>query len=299
MSEKIRVPDIGSGEGEVIELMVKIGDRIETNQSILTLESDKAIMEIPAPKAGVIKSMKVKLGDRLKEGDELFELEVEVEAAAAPAPSGAPAVETIAVGPTEVGSDGSSSVDTPEQRSHTQSMNDDTMNQIDQKLSGIEDRMDKRIDRMEQSEDRRADAYRREQEARDRLYAERFEATNRRLEDRDIVIDSKLDTMNTSIMSAAEKIGEFKADLASSLKAVKESNQSTAQFIVGIIIASVLAFLAINATMIFGAKSFFDSGKEIAALQSSIDDLKKSISSQNPAPSVKPETLSPQPSPKN
>ncbi|HEX8596784.1 MAG TPA: dihydrolipoyllysine-residue acetyltransferase [Pseudomonas sp.] len=91
MSELIRVPDIGNGEGEVIELMVKVGDRIEADQSILTLESDKASMEIPAPKAGVIKTMKVKLGDRLKEGDELFELEVEGDAAAAPAEAAAPA----------------------------------------------------------------------------------------------------------------------------------------------------------------------------------------------------------------
>src|SRR5690606_25350977 len=64
MSELIRVPDIGSGEGEVIELFVKVGDRIEAEQSLLTLESDKASMEIPAPKAGVDKSLKVKLGDR-------------------------------------------------------------------------------------------------------------------------------------------------------------------------------------------------------------------------------------------
>ncbi|MCH5570420.1 dihydrolipoyllysine-residue acetyltransferase [Pseudomonas syringae] len=93
MSELIRVPDIGNGEGEVIELMVKVGDRIEADQSVLTLESDKASMEIPAPKAGVIKTMKVKLGDRLKEGDELFELEVEGEAAAAAAAAPAPAAE--------------------------------------------------------------------------------------------------------------------------------------------------------------------------------------------------------------
>ena len=91
MSELIRVPDIGSGEGEVIELFVKVGDTVEADQSILTLESDKASMEIPAPKAGVIKAMKVKLGDRLKEGDELFELEVEGEASAAAAPAPAPA----------------------------------------------------------------------------------------------------------------------------------------------------------------------------------------------------------------
>ncbi|WP_368668094.1 biotin/lipoyl-containing protein, partial [Pseudomonas sp. FSL A6-1183] len=93
MSELIRVPDIGSGDGEVIELFVKVGDRIEADQSILTLESDKASMEIPAPKAGIVKSLKIKLGDRLKEGDELLELEAEGAAAApeAPAPAAAPA----------------------------------------------------------------------------------------------------------------------------------------------------------------------------------------------------------------
>ncbi|EIK54473.1 dihydrolipoamide acetyltransferase [Stutzerimonas stutzeri TS44] len=96
MSELIRVPDIGSGEGEVIELFVKVGDRIEPEQSLLTLESDKASMEIPAPKAGVIKALKVKLGDRLKEGDELLELESDggeasAEAPAEPAAQAAPA----------------------------------------------------------------------------------------------------------------------------------------------------------------------------------------------------------------
>ncbi|WP_439877223.1 dihydrolipoyllysine-residue acetyltransferase [Pseudomonas prosekii] len=99
MSELIRVPDIGSGEGEVIELFVKVGDRIEAEQSILTLESDKASMEVPAPKAGIVKSLKVKLGDRLKEGDELLELEVEGDAAPAPAadaPAAAPAAKAEA-----------------------------------------------------------------------------------------------------------------------------------------------------------------------------------------------------------
>ncbi|WP_323614742.1 dihydrolipoyllysine-residue acetyltransferase [Pseudomonas putida] len=91
MSELIRVPDIGSGEGEIIELFVKVGDRIEADQSLLTLESDKASMEIPAPKAGVIKELKVKLGDRLKEGDELLVLEAEGAAAAPEAPAAAPA----------------------------------------------------------------------------------------------------------------------------------------------------------------------------------------------------------------
>ncbi|HYQ38574.1 MAG TPA: dihydrolipoyllysine-residue acetyltransferase [Pseudomonas sp.] len=100
MSELIRVPDIGSGEGEVIELLVKIGDRIEADQSLLTLESDKASMEIPAPKAGVIKSLKVKLGDKLKTGDELLELEAEG-AAAAPAAAEAPAAPAAPVAAAE------------------------------------------------------------------------------------------------------------------------------------------------------------------------------------------------------
>ncbi|MBD9577878.1 dihydrolipoyllysine-residue acetyltransferase [Pseudomonas sp. PDM23] len=118
MSETIRVPDIGNGQGEVIELLVKVGDRIEADQSLLTLESDKASMEIPAPKAGVVKAIKVKIGDTLKEGDEILELEAEGGAAeakaeeptqpaaeapqpaAAPAPQPAPSgggVETIKV----------------------------------------------------------------------------------------------------------------------------------------------------------------------------------------------------------
>ncbi|WP_295481195.1 dihydrolipoyllysine-residue acetyltransferase [uncultured Pseudomonas sp.] len=96
MSELIRVPDIGSGEGEIIELFVKVGDRIEADQSLLTLESDKASMEIPAPKAGVVKELKVKLGDRLKEGDELLVLEAE---GAAAAPEAAAAEEKPAAAP--------------------------------------------------------------------------------------------------------------------------------------------------------------------------------------------------------
>ncbi|WP_435634603.1 dihydrolipoyllysine-residue acetyltransferase [Pseudomonas solani] len=95
MSELIRVPDIG-GEGEVIEILVKVGDRVEADQSLVTLESDKASMEVPSPKAGVVKSLKVKIGDRLKEGDDLIELDVEGAAAAAPAaqaPAAAPKAE--------------------------------------------------------------------------------------------------------------------------------------------------------------------------------------------------------------
>ncbi|WP_415055789.1 dihydrolipoyllysine-residue acetyltransferase [Halopseudomonas sp.] len=77
MSELIKVPGIGDGEGEVIEILVKVGDKVEAEQSLVTLESDKASMEIPCPKAGTIKSIKVKMGDTLKEGDDLIELESE------------------------------------------------------------------------------------------------------------------------------------------------------------------------------------------------------------------------------
>lgn len=76
-TELIRVPDIGTGEGEVIEILVNVGDSIEAEQGLLTLESDKASMEIPAPKTGIVKNIKIRLGDKLKEGDELLELEVD------------------------------------------------------------------------------------------------------------------------------------------------------------------------------------------------------------------------------
>ena len=76
MSEVIKVPDIGGGEGEVIEILVKEGDTVEAEQSLVVLESDKASMEVPCPKGGVVKSIKTKLGDNLKEGDSLIELDV-------------------------------------------------------------------------------------------------------------------------------------------------------------------------------------------------------------------------------
>ena len=102
MSELIRVPDIG-GEGEVIEILVSPGQRIEAEQSLLTLESDKASMEIPAPRAGVVRSLKVRLGDKLREGDALLELDTDADSTAeatpseaAPAPAAAPPAEPAA-----------------------------------------------------------------------------------------------------------------------------------------------------------------------------------------------------------
>ena len=75
MSELIKVPDIG-GEGEVIEILVQVGDHVEVEQCLVTLESAKASMELPSPKAGVITAIKVKLGDTLSEGDDLIALEI-------------------------------------------------------------------------------------------------------------------------------------------------------------------------------------------------------------------------------
>jgi dihydrolipoamide dehydrogenase len=97
---EVKVPDIGDfKEVEVIELMVKPGDVIKVDQSLVTVESDKASMEIPSSHAGVVKEMKIKLGDKVAEGSLLLLLETAGDAAApapaaaaAPAPAPAPAV---------------------------------------------------------------------------------------------------------------------------------------------------------------------------------------------------------------
>ena len=74
--EDILVPDIGDFAGvEVIEILVQPGDSIQAEQSLLTLESDKATMEIPAPRAGVVKEIKVKIGDKIGVGDLILTLE--------------------------------------------------------------------------------------------------------------------------------------------------------------------------------------------------------------------------------
>ncbi len=93
---EVKVPDIGDfKEVEVIELLVKPGDTVAVDQSLITVESDKASMEIPSSQAGVVKELKVKIGDKVAEGTLLLMLETEGAAAApadsAPAPAAAPA----------------------------------------------------------------------------------------------------------------------------------------------------------------------------------------------------------------
>ncbi len=89
---EIKVPDIGDfAEVTVIELMVKPGDTVKAEQSLITVESDKASMEIPSSHAGVVKELRVALGDKVKEGSLVLMLEVAdaAGAAAAPAPAAA------------------------------------------------------------------------------------------------------------------------------------------------------------------------------------------------------------------
>ena len=76
--EKILVPDLGdASDVEVIELLVAVGDIVAEEDSLLVLESDKAAMEIPAPKSGVVKSLEVNLGDKVSSGSVILTLEVE------------------------------------------------------------------------------------------------------------------------------------------------------------------------------------------------------------------------------
>ena len=105
---EVKVPDIGDYKDvPVIEVLVKPGDTIKKEDSLVTLESDKATMEVPAPEAGVVKELKVKLGDKVSEGVVLLLLEsggaatvAKAEAPApkaeAPKPAAAPAAPALA-----------------------------------------------------------------------------------------------------------------------------------------------------------------------------------------------------------
>jgi dihydrolipoamide dehydrogenase len=97
---EIKVPDIGDFESvAVIELLVKPGDTVKAEQSLITVESDKASMEIPSSHAGVVKELKIKIGDQVKEGSVVLLLEAAGEAAAAPAAAPAPAAAATPAAP--------------------------------------------------------------------------------------------------------------------------------------------------------------------------------------------------------
>ncbi|HAB3814812.1 pyruvate dehydrogenase complex dihydrolipoyllysine-residue acetyltransferase [Salmonella enterica] len=85
-AKEVHVPDIGSDEVEVTEVMVKVGDSVEAEQSLITVEGDKASMEVPAPFAGTVKEIKISTGDKVSTGSLIMVFEVAGEAgAAAPA----------------------------------------------------------------------------------------------------------------------------------------------------------------------------------------------------------------------
>src|SRR3954470_24172138 len=100
-SNEVKVPDIGDFKTvEVIEVLVKPGDQVTKEQSLITLESDKATMEIPSPGAGVVKQIRIKVGDKISKGAPILVIvpsesqgkpAVSAPAKAVPAPSAAPA----------------------------------------------------------------------------------------------------------------------------------------------------------------------------------------------------------------
>src|SRR4051794_23459655 len=91
---EVKVPDIGDFKDvAIIEVLVKPGDVVKAEQSLITVESDKASMEIPSSHAGTVKEIKVNLGDKVNEGSVILSLEAEGAGAAAPAPE--PAKPTV------------------------------------------------------------------------------------------------------------------------------------------------------------------------------------------------------------
>src|SRR6202521_5768216 len=91
---EVKVPDIGDfTDVPVIEVLVKAGDSVKAEDSLVTLESDKATMDVPSPSAGIVKDVKVKLGDKVSEGSVIVTLEAEAgngAGAASPAQAAAP-----------------------------------------------------------------------------------------------------------------------------------------------------------------------------------------------------------------
>ncbi|WP_168409995.1 pyruvate dehydrogenase complex dihydrolipoyllysine-residue acetyltransferase [Erwinia amylovora] len=93
-AKEVNVPDIGGDEVEVTEIMVKVGDKVEAEQSILTVEGDKASMEVPAPFAGTVKEIKISAGDKVSTGSLVMVFDVE-----GAAPAAAPAAKAEAPAP--------------------------------------------------------------------------------------------------------------------------------------------------------------------------------------------------------
>jgi len=92
MTSEVRIPDLGGAKGvQVIEVLVQVGETVTKDQPLITLEGDKATMEVPAPAAGVIRELKVSVGAKVNEGDLIAALETSSPSAAADVPALAPA----------------------------------------------------------------------------------------------------------------------------------------------------------------------------------------------------------------
>ena len=120
--KEVLVPDIGDFKGvDVIEILVKAGDRVEKESSLVTLESEKATMEIPSPAAGIVRELRVKVGDKVAEGSLILLLDEAVEGAAtaAPRPGETPASAStapsppVAPAPAAIAKAGSGNADAP------------------------------------------------------------------------------------------------------------------------------------------------------------------------------------------
>ena len=97
---EVKVPDIGDFKDiPVIEIFVKAGDTVKAEDSLVSLESDKATMDVPAPTAGVVKELKLKLGDKVSEGTLILTLEPAAAGSAKPAPAATPPVPAAAAAP--------------------------------------------------------------------------------------------------------------------------------------------------------------------------------------------------------
>ncbi len=116
---EVKVPDIGDfDEVAVIELLVKVGDTVKAEQSLITVESDKASMEIPSSTAGVVKELRVKLGDKVKQGSVVLMVEASGDVAlpsSAPAAAAAPAATLAVTAPVTVSAAASTAVSGPVQ----------------------------------------------------------------------------------------------------------------------------------------------------------------------------------------
>ncbi|WP_256665929.1 hypothetical protein [Pseudomonas sp. SK] len=163
--------------------------------------------------------------------------------------------------------------DSRERKADTARMTDITPEELRNTLTALEERMDRRISQMIDTNAREQAAYRREQEARDKLYSERFEAMHKRIEDRDTVIDAKLDAMSSSVLRMSEKVDGFEKQLDGKLAEVKSSNRNAAWAMLAIAAATVVGIWGVNSTIIGSVTGFFDAGKASVETQQGIEKL--------------------------